>query len=190
MDAVLPRRLWQWLEVQPPLPLDHPVEQYLQGLAVAFAEGQEQQRQDPVGDFVRPAEHDRTQDRHFVGRRPAVPSPAQNIASGEQPCHQGAERLVRVPGHPRQAAQRKSRVVVDRPQRMPLHHTDAVAPQALVNPPATGVVHRPNEPIEFLGCCGHINMLIQARYINMFICGEPGPPAVFVPELLHYDGLR
>jgi hypothetical protein len=44
MDNVLPRRLWQWLELQPPLPLDHPAEQFLQGLAVAFAEGEEQQR--------------------------------------------------------------------------------------------------------------------------------------------------
>jgi hypothetical protein len=73
MDAVLPRGLWQWRELQP-LRLEHP-------------------------------------DRHFVGHRPAVPSPARNIASG-------------------------------------------------IDSAATGVVNRPNEPIDFLGRGGHINMLI------------------------------
>jgi hypothetical protein len=160
MDAVLPRRLRQWLELQPPLRLEHPAKQYLQGLAVAFAEGQKQQGQDSVGDFVRPAEHDRTKDRHFVGRRAAVPSPARNIASSEEPSHQSAERLVGVPGQPRQAAQRKSGVVADGLQRVPLHHADAVTPEALIDPLVADVVNRPNQPIEFLGCGGYINMLI------------------------------
>lgn len=90
----------------------------------------------------------------------------------DHPCRQRSERLVCLEGELRQVVQRRIRVLMQVPQRVPLHKGDAERRESLVGcavVPHLESLDRESHTTEFVRHDSSVSTLSQLVYINMLI---------------------